>query len=163
MTDGKICFANQQERYVLKFIGEIRCTLGCTFDRFLDELFKEARLEEIQLDLSEAEMIDSTCLGLLARVANEMRKTTGKKTTLVSTRPDINQLLQNVSFDQVFNITDQPAPALVDETCLFVNDSDTACMAETVLTAHHLLSEISDDNREAFKDVIKTVESSLQK
>lgn len=163
MTEGQICFASHDDHYVLKFVGEIRCTLGCTFDRFLDELFNKARLEEIVLDLSEAEMVDSTCLGLMARVSNEMLESTGQKTTIISTNADINQVLESISFDLIFNITDQPLPPLEGAVCLTVNDADTSCMADTVLTSHRLLSEINDENRETFHDVIESLETALEK
>ncbi|MCG8427041.1 MAG: STAS domain-containing protein [Chromatiales bacterium] len=163
MSQGHICYASHDDHYVLKFTGEIRCQLGCTFDRFLDELFNQVKLAKIVLDLSEAEMIDSTCLGLLARVANKMRETTNQKTTIISTKADINQVLESIGFDQVFNISTQPLPPLEGETCLTINESDTSCMADTVLSAHRLLSEINEENREVFHDVIETLESELEK
>ena len=159
MSAGQICFASHDNHYVLKFIGEIRCTLGVTFDRFLDDLLSQPKLEDFVLDLSEAEMIDSTCLGLLARVSNEMRRASGEKTTIVSTNSDINRVLESVSFDQVFNISNETLPPLQDAVCLTVNEADTVCMAETVLSSHRLLSEINEQNRETFHEVIESLES----
>ena len=62
---GKILFAEQNGVHVLKFIGEVRLTLGPTISTFLERLESCDGFQSMIIDLSETETIDSTALGLI--------------------------------------------------------------------------------------------------
>ncbi|NIW77982.1 MAG: anti-sigma factor antagonist, partial [Calditrichae bacterium] len=70
---------------MLKFSGDIRYTMGCSLDDFLKKLFKRSDFETILIDLTETRSIDSTSLGLLAKIANFMQHQFHQKAPLVST------------------------------------------------------------------------------
>ena len=89
MTPGRILVANGDGTYLLKFVGDVRLGLGATFDEFLDRVFKDENLASVLVDLSAAENIDSTSLGVLARLSVQAKARLGCAPTLVSTRPDI--------------------------------------------------------------------------
>jgi anti-anti-sigma regulatory factor len=61
------------------------------------------------IDLTETRSIDSTTLGLLAKLSIPVGKV-GLLPTVVTTHEDITRLLQSMGFDQVFNIVDRPMP-----------------------------------------------------
>ena len=52
MDNAKILHASQNGIHVLRFVGDIRYTLGHTLDRFLDELFAGPTPEGFVIDLS---------------------------------------------------------------------------------------------------------------
>jgi len=55
---------------VIKLNGDVRYTMGCALGDFLNRLFAQTDYDGIIVDLTDAHSIDSTSLGLLARIAN---------------------------------------------------------------------------------------------
>jgi len=162
MQEACILHARQGSTCVFAFIGEIRYPLAPAFSEHLDEMFRVADFDDVLIDLSAATSIDSTCLGLLAKVANFMRERFERMPVLISTRADISELLESLGFDQVFSIRHDPrsplegAPAIPSIASLAEHE-----LAWTVLDAHHVLSELNEANRLRFKDVIDSIQAEL--
>ena len=104
MENGKILHASHDGIHVLRFVGDIRYTLGHSLDRFLEALFAGPTPEGFVIDLTATDCIDSTNLGLLVRVAREMHNHGAPQVTIVSDRPDINAVLASMALDEVFDI-----------------------------------------------------------
>src|SRR5512143_570812 len=102
MTAGQAFYAKQGDTLIIKLVGDIRYTMSCSVDDFLEQWFAKENGDKMQIDLSAVECIDSTSLGLLAKAANFMHTRFGNKVTLTSPNPDITQLLDNVGFTTVF-------------------------------------------------------------
>ena len=66
---AKVLLAQQDTVQVLKFVGDVRVCLGSSVTEFLDQLEASDTLKSIVIDLTETESIDSTSLGLLAKIA----------------------------------------------------------------------------------------------
>jgi anti-anti-sigma factor len=96
MEPGKYLYARHHDICFLKFTGHITYTTSPDLDRFLVGLFGKPDFLNILVDLSETSGIDSTNLGLLARIARFTLDQLGKKTVVVSTRPDINRVLDTM-------------------------------------------------------------------
>ena len=161
MTAGKAFYAKQGNTYVIKLVGEIRYTMGCSLDDFLSQLFERSDFDDIIVDLSEVTCIDSTNLGLLAKIANFMQARFAKKTTLVSTNNDINQLLGNVGFQEVFNICDDCLIPTETTLQLAVSDPSKATLTKTMFEAHSILSKLNDKNCQVFKSVVEALKNKL--
>ena len=159
MSAGRILVANGDGTYLLKFVGDVRLSLGAAFDEFLERLFQSDSLRSVLVDLSAAEGIDSTSLGVLARLSVRSQERLGCVPTLVSTRPDITRLLTTMGFDDVFHIVKEP---LSDERQLGEmpkSDLSTVELRRRVLSAHRTLMAMNDDNRERFQDLVATLEA----
>jgi anti-anti-sigma factor len=159
--EGSASYARRDGTYVLRLQGEIRYTLGHALDTFLDRIFAQDDFEDIVVDLSEVESIDSTGLGLLAKVANFLRKRDGRKPLLFSPRGDINTLLGSMCLDEVFVVCDSvpaAAPAAIPPT-----DPSAAQLAQTVLAAHRLLCDMNENNRALFHDVVDALQRDLDR
>ncbi|GAA6130313.1 STAS domain-containing protein [Halopseudomonas sabulinigri] len=159
MTTGKIQFAESQGTFVLKFIGDVRLTLCAALDAYIEKIFSVLSFESIVIDLTETEGIDSTSLGLLAKLSILSKQKVGFLPTLVSNHDDMNRLLQSMGFDQVFNIVPETTP-----TCAELQDLPGQMLSEDkvkkkVLEAHHILMQLNDSNREAFRDLVSALES----
>ena len=161
MTAGKAFYAKQGTTYVIKLVGDIRYTMGCSLDEFLNQLFEEVDFDDIVVDLSEATCIDSTNLGLLAKIANFMQSRFAKKATLVSTNVDINQLLDSVGFNDVFNICADSLNCSEAGFRLPASDPSKPELTKTMFEAHSILSELNVHNREMFKNVVETLKNKL--
>ena len=161
MSINKVYYAVNAGIHGLKYIGDIRYTIGASLDRFINSLFDGPKPKGFMVDLREVDTIDSTNLGLLARVANLMRQCCASKVTLVSTNEDINQMLFSIGFDEVFDIVDETGHAMTDSRELGLPEETGPEMAQTVLDAHRTLMSINEENEARFQDVIELFEKQL--
>ncbi len=163
MIKSKVYYATNEGIQGLKYVGQIRYTIGASLDRFIRSLFDGPKPKGFMVDLREAESIDSTNLGLLAQIANLMKQCGAPKVTLVSTNEDINTLLISIGFDEVFDIVDEAGHAMTDSVELGLQDNTGPDMARTVLDAHRTLMSIGEDNKARFQDVVELFERQLVK
>jgi anti-anti-sigma factor len=162
METGTVFYAKQGRTYVLKLVGELRYTQGENFNTFLERLLQRQDFDQILIDLNAADSIDSTMLGLLAKIANFMRERFQRKAILVSSNENISQLLESLGFCDVFDVCkqlDTEASALQPLSCTSTTPED---MATTILEAHTILSDVNDSNKALFRDVIDAFKNSPQ-
>lgn len=159
MTRGRIFVANGDGTYLFKFVGDVRLGLGAAFDEFLDRLFKDASLVSVLVDLSAADNLDSTSLGVLARLSVYAKARLGCAPTLVSTRADITRLLLAMGFDDAFHIVAEPLASERQLGELPAAHLPPDEMRARVLAAHRTLMAMNDRNREAFEDLVATLDS----
>lgn len=162
MEEGCILQARQGSTRVFAFVGDIRYPLGPVLSEQLDQMFRAGDFEDVMIDLCETRNIDSTCLGLLARVGNYMRERFGRKPVLFSSHADISELLDCMAFDQVFAIRHETHPPITGahEIRAAAAPSESE-LAWTVLEAHRTLSGLSDANRQRFQGVVSAIEAEL--
>ena len=158
MASGKVLYATHAGVHVLRFQGEIGYALGPDVQRFVDGLFTGAPPLGFVLDLRETTHIDSTNLGLLASISNRMRERHGPPVTLVSDRDDINEILYNMGFDEVFDIVADTAPPSAEARALPIASPDGARLSRTMLEAHRTLMAMNERNRQEFADVVSLLE-----
>jgi len=162
MSSSKVYYAVNADIHGLKYVGQIRYTIGASLDKFIKTVFDGPRPEGFMVDLREVETIDSTNLGLLARIANLMKQCGAPRVTLVSTDEDINRLLISIGFDEVFDIVDETGHVMTDSQELGLQEDTGPEMAQTVLNAHRTLMSISEDNKARFQDVIELFEQQFE-
>ena len=159
-SPGKIQFAEQSGTFVLKFVGEVRLTLCSALDATIEKIFAALNFTAIIIDLTEAQSVDSTTLGLRAKLSILSRQKVGLLPTVVTTNPDITRVLQSMGFDQVFNIVDTPLPCPDCLADLPSQDQSEEVVKAKVLEAHRILMGLNDSNREAFHDLVSALERS---
>ncbi|WP_263769076.1 STAS domain-containing protein [Propionivibrio soli] len=160
MNQGKVSYAEQDGNCVIRCEGVINYTLGPALDRFLDELFARGECRGIIVDLTHVDSIDSTGLGLLARIAKYQRQRDGSKPLMFSVHQDVNTVLKSICLDEVFVLLEQTPIAVEGRTLTPGNPSETE-LARTILEAHRLLSELNENNRAMFRDVVEAFERDL--
>ncbi len=158
MDNAKILHASHEGVHVLRFVGDIRYTLGHSLDSFLEELFAGPTPAGFVIDLSETDSIDSTNLGLLVRIAREMQNHNAPRVTIVSDRPDINAVLTSMALDEVFDIVSRAPVQAGSEQELPRKDMDKDSLSRTLLKAHRALIELSEHNEETFREVVSRLE-----
>lgn len=167
MAQGRIMYARHEDVYVLKFIGGIHYGQNWSFDLskalagFLDKIFAEKDFEDIVIDLTEATSIDSTNLGLLARIAIFMQEKKGRRPTIVSTNANVSQTLHTVGFRQIFTIVEKPWDTLAADAELPTKGDRDVNVPRMLLVAHRTLSALNDANAERFKDLVETLEAQV--
>lgn len=160
MTTGKIQFAESEGTFVLKFVGDVRLTLCAALDAYIEKIFSVLTFNAIIIDLTETDGIDSTSLGLLAKLSILSKQKVGFLPTLVSNQEDMNRLLQSMGFDQVFNIVSQITPTDAELEDLPGQLLSEDLVKDKVLEAHRILMNLNENNRDAFRDLVSALESS---
>jgi anti-anti-sigma factor len=154
MTEGRILAAERDGAYALKMVGDVRVSLCSTIDDYLDQMFADENFDSVVVDLCEAEGIDSTTLGLLAKLAVQVRKRFGFQPVIYSCDPGINRLLRSMAFDRIFQIREEPCLSSETTSELPAVSVDVEAVREKVIEAHRVLMDLSEDNRERFRDLM---------
>ncbi|MCP4595443.1 STAS domain-containing protein [Neptuniibacter sp.] len=159
MQEGSIYSALVDGSYVLKFFGDVRLTLCSSLDCHLEESLASPEVKEILIDLTQTEGIDSTSLGLIAKLSIKAQKRGLEKPALVSTNPDITRILLTMGFDHVFVLLDQLPSSVQELKKLPLVQESVEEMQQRIIAAHRVLMDLNESNREAFQDLVSTLES----
>jgi anti-anti-sigma factor len=116
MNEGKFLYAELSGVYVVQPTGNIRYTISRGLDKLIHRIQEDENATDVIADLSEAGFLDSTNLGLLARLASMAFKKFHRYPQLISNNQNINMVLDSMGFQQIFNITDHwPSPIPSDQ------------------------------------------------
>lgn len=159
MTTGRIQFAESEGTFVLKFLGDVRLTLSAALDAYIEKIVSALHFRSIVIDLTETDNIDSTSLGLLAKLSILSTERVGLLPTLVSPREDMLRLLQSMGFEQIFNIVPESTPTDAELQELPAQTLSEEQVRSRVLEAHRLLMDLNDHNRNAFTDLVNCLEA----
>ncbi|MCW8945123.1 MAG: STAS domain-containing protein [Sedimenticola sp.] len=163
MSSGQILHGTQDGVEILCYKGDVRHTLCVALDAYINKLLSAEGLKGFVVDLTGAESIDSTNLGILARLARSMQRVNLPKVTLISNQPDINELLEAVGFDRVFHLVQERETELTKLSEIPLNTSGELKSTQLLLEAHRALMDLNEHNRDQFRDVVKAFEKELAK
>lgn len=158
MNDCKILQAEERGIYVLKFIGEVRLNLCSTLDQIIDDMVSNPEFRTVVVDLTETEVIDSTTLGLLAKIAMASEEQSHFLPTLITTNPDVTRIIQSMGFDQIFLIVREPASDLEELEEIPVMRASEQEVRDKVLDAHRVLMSLNSHNRDEFQNLVRALE-----
>ena len=150
----KLLFAEKDGVHVLKFIGDVRVTLGPTINTFLATMLNRDQFKTVIIDLTETVGIDSTSLGMLAKISIQTQEQFCIVPTIISTNDDITRILLSMGFDQVFMILKEPLDESVPLGELPCQSASDKPLRSQVLEAHRVLMELNESNRETFQDLV---------
>lgn len=156
--EGKVLYARYEGVHVLRLLGDIRYPLSPSLSLFIERLFAPGLPAGFVVDLTETSIIDSTILGLIALIGERMRKGGGPPLTIVSNKPDIDDVLTAMGFDAVFRIVQSNEPPPGEAQALSQEKAEPEIMARVVLEAHRTLMAMNERNRELFRDVVAALE-----
>jgi anti-anti-sigma factor len=159
MTLGHVTHAAQAGIHVLRYFGTVNYTLAPGLQRFLDHLIHDAPLSGLVFDLTAAESLDSTNLGLMARANEEVRDAGAANSVIISSNEDIDGVLRSMGFDQTFDVlgAGTPLPEAREEEVASVPPSP-AELQLTMLEAHRALMRLSEAGRIEFEPVVACLE-----
>lgn len=158
MQQGKIWVADHKGVYVIKMVGDVRLTLCMSFDQFINAMFEANDFASIIFDLTEAEAIDSTTLGLMAKISILADQRKHLRPVVMSTSAGINRLLDTMGFSEIFDIITKPVDKFDATVCLEAGVLDECLAKQKVLEAHKILMTLNAENHHTFKDLVKTLE-----
>jgi anti-anti-sigma regulatory factor len=159
MSSGKILAAEYKHMALLKFVGDVRVLMSSTLDNYCQGLYRRAILDAMVVDLSDTTGIDSTALGLLAKMAIQLRNRFNVIPTIVSPNPDITRILHSMSFDLIFNIVGSHSEGDAAYQELQQQKESEDSVREKVIDAHLTLMTLSEENRLEFQDLVQSLKS----
>lgn len=151
--------ADHQGVYVIKLVGDVRLTLCISFDSFIDQMFSDPGFVSVVFDLTGAEAIDSTTLGLMAKISLLAQERHQLVPTLVSNNPSIDRILQTMGFCEIFCIVQEGAAELKGAQALCADCANEDDVRLRVLEAHKILVGLNPSNQSEFKDLIASLEN----
>lgn len=159
MAEGTARYAREGGTWFLELGGELRHTLGPALNALFDRVFADPGFEHMAIDLSAAESIDSTCLGVLARIGNQAVQANRTQPTIISNNNDISELLLALCFDRLFNMVNADGVIAENLQAVPVPDTDEGTLLTLVLEAHRRLCDIDQRNSNVFCDVVSLLEN----
>lgn len=159
MATYRILQAEERGIYVLKFIGEIRLNLCSTLDQIIDDMVGNPEFKTVVVDLTETEVIDSTTLGLLAKIALASEERSRFLPTLISTNPDVTRIVQSMGFDRIFLIVREPASEIEELEEISLLRASEQQVRDKVLDAHRVLMSMNKRNRDEFQNLVQALET----
>jgi anti-anti-sigma regulatory factor len=158
--DGKIKVAVDQGRYILAFEDDVRVMLCASLDQCIERMFADSAFASVSIDLTQATGIDSTTLGLLAKLALRAELDYEMQPLLFSSNKDINYALSSMGLDDVFSIQHcepdiESCHHLLEELeCDEDDEVDEDMMRKHVIEAHQALMDLNQNNRLKFQDLM---------
>jgi anti-anti-sigma factor len=157
----KVLQASCSGVHVLKLVGEVRLNLCSTIDRAIESTTTDPNFATVVVDLTETTLIDSTTLGMLAKLAILAKKKSHFLPSIISTNPDITRIITTMGFDTVFIILEKPAQTDQALKELPISELSEDELRANVLNAHKVLMKLNEHNREQFKDLVATLEQDV--
>lgn len=159
MHQGKIEVANNIGTYVIKLSGDVRLNLCSALEHYLDEMFLDSEFKTVLIDLSEAEGVDSTTLGQLAKISIISKDKFGLIPSIISPNDDITRILLSMGFDRVFYLLGEMPNQISDLNELTCEQVDEEQMRDKVIAAHEILMSLNDKNKNAFQELVDCLQA----
>ncbi|WP_193165093.1 STAS domain-containing protein [Microbulbifer hainanensis] len=158
MQSGQIMVGAHEGVYVIKLVGDVRLNLCTSFDDFIDNMFAHDDFTDVVFDLHGAEGVDSTTLGLMAKIAIRALDRGCQKPLALSADKGIRHLLDAMGFDALIEVSDERRDFATETKPLKCKTPDECAAREKVLEAHRVLMSMNEHNAETFRDLVHTLE-----
>lgn len=160
MNKGKILVGESEDNYLIKMTGDVRVTLCTSLNQYINTIFKASGVNSVLVDLRDVEGLDSTTLGLLAKLALSCQRMYHVTPLLFCTNEGVLKTLEVMALDEYFEVIrsrDLTDMALEELPC----SPDEERAREDVLEAHKLLVKINPDCEAEFIDLIQYLEDKV--
>ena len=158
MDNGRILVAEQDGIHIVKFLGDVRLTLCPTLDQYIDTIFENNYFKTILIDLTETIGIDSSALGMLAKLSIRMKRHKGFVPTLISVDEGITRILLSMGFDRIFLLVRYLDKKIEVMQELSVSPSSELTLQKKSLEAHKTLMGMNNKNWQEFKFLVEVLE-----
>ncbi len=161
MTLGHVTHAARNGVHVLRYFGSVNYTLAPGLQRFLDGIMQDEAMSGLVFDLTAAESLDSTNLGLMARANEEARGAGVAQSVIISNNEDIDDVLRSMGFEQCFDVVHSGTGPAGDAEPVPSEPPAVTELQRTMLDAHRALVRLSEAGRLEFEPVVACLERDL--
>ena len=155
MSTGHVEYASLNGTHIFKLIGEVRAQSCISLDKLLNRIEQQQNVVGAIVDLTETTFIDSTVLGILAKLGLKLKQIHHIQAVMLSTNPDITTLANSMGLGQVFVILNYCKEPQVCTRELCEEEITHNTMLKTVLDAHKTLMQLNENNQNMFEPLVK--------
>jgi anti-anti-sigma factor len=157
-AEGSARYVYEDGAWFITLIGQVRHPLGPALNALLDRAFAEPNAQRFVIDLSQADSIDSTCLGVLARIVNQKNDPNAQRPVIITGGEDMSELLLAVCFDRLFDLVESADGAQGQLQMVPSVNMGEEDMLSLLLESHQRLCTIDAKTHAIFKDVVEALE-----
>jgi len=158
MSTGHVEYASLDGTHIFKLIGEVRAQSCISLDKLLARIEQQKNVTGAIVDLTQTTFIDSTVLGILAKLGLKLKQVHHIQAVMLSTNPDITTLANSMGLGQVFVILNYCGDPQVCTKALIDDNVNHSTMLCTVLDAHKTLMKLNENNQNMFEPLVKQLE-----
>ena len=158
MSTGHVEYASLDGTHIFKLIGEVRAQSCISLDKLLARIEQQQNVIGAIVDLTQTTFIDSTVLGILAKLGLKLKQAHQIQAVMLSTNPDITTLANSMGLGQVFVILNYSGDPNVCTKTLIDDNVNHSTMLCTVLDAHKTLMNLNKNNQNMFEPLVKQLE-----
>lgn len=161
MSKDTILVAEHQGSHIIKFVGDVRLTFSVALDNYIAQMLESDDFCCILFDMTETQLVDSTTLGLIAKIGIYAYESGQHKPLIVCDNPSLCRLLDSMGITDVCDLI-STLPGQYSHMSSGQALEATGSMDDiqaTVLDAHCVLMGMSKTNEDTFKDLVKTLKS----
>jgi len=158
MSTGHVEYASWNGTHIFKLIGEVRAQSCISLDKLLNRIEQQQNVVGAIVDLTETTFIDSTVLGILAKLGLKLKQVHHIQAVMLSTNPDITTLANSMGLGQVFVILNYCKEPQVCTRELCEEEITHNTMLKTVLDAHKTLMQLNENNQNMFEPLVKQLQ-----
>lgn len=153
---GRVRFARQDDLLCIRLEGRITFALAPAFTDFIGHIFARDDWKGIIVDLTATTSIDSTNLGLLAKIARLLRQRRDQSLVVISANERINATLHSVGLERLMTIVPPAGPAIGGGLAdLPPGDASRDAQTRVILEAHRELMALNEKNAAQFRTVVE--------
>ena len=158
MSTGHVEYASLNGTHIFKLIGEVRAQSCISLDKLLNKIEQQENVIGAIVDLTQTTFIDSTILGILAKLGLKLKQIHHIQAVMLSTNSDITTLANSMGLGQVFVILDYCGDPKVCTLALMEEHITHGSMLNTVLDAHKTLMKLNESNQNMFEPLVKQLQ-----
>ncbi|MGB5325366.1 MAG: hypothetical protein WBN40_08095 [Pseudomonadales bacterium] len=158
MHSGKVLAGCDDQVFYLRFTGDVRLSWCLILESYCSYVLEHEDVTSMVIDLSAAVNLDSTTLGILAKIGQAARKRFDAKADIYLQDEGIQRLLLSMGFTQLFALHLAPPPRTPSLPVLPLGDSEEADIQDSVIDAHRALMEMNKQNTRKFQSLVETLE-----
>lgn len=158
MSTGHVEYASLNGTHIFKLIGEVRAQSCISLDKLLNKIEQQDNVVGAIVDLTETSFIDSTVLGVLAKLGLKLKQVHHIQAVMLSTNSDITTLANSMGLGQVFVILNYCGDSHVCTRALMEEHVTHRNMLTTVLDAHKTLMKLNESNKNMFEPLVKQLQ-----
>lgn len=149
---------------IIRLIGDMKyTTVASDFEVFIDALLEKEDIKDVIVDMRECTYIDSTDLGILARVAiTQVQRQAPKPIIVHEEASRIVKTIEEIGLGRIFNLMTSIDLAESDFTEIdSAEEKSELALAKMMVSAHQQLVDVDEANREKFSSVIDFMENEI--
>lgn len=158
MKNGSIKFAQHEGIYIIKMEGDVRLTLCLSFDSFINDMLEESDFCSVIFDLSEAKAIDSTTLGLMAKISIRSQPMTNEYPVVITNNKSITRILESMGFTDIFRMVKRADFVAREFSELEPKLAPEELVKQKVIEAHKTLMALNETNADTFRELIESLD-----